>query len=100
MKSSKIDRTVQWKKRIRTVAFIFVLLTLTTAYSYAQQSLQLGLKAGTNYFKLGGRSFDNTYNFSFSGGAYADLNYSSKWSIQPELLFNQTYSERLRKRFS
>jgi hypothetical protein len=90
MKSSKIDRTVQWKKRTRTVAFILVLLTLTTTLSYAQQSIQLGLKAGTNYFKLGGRSFDNTYNFSFSGGAYANLNYSSKWSIQPELLFNQT----------
>ncbi|HLI92395.1 MAG TPA: outer membrane beta-barrel protein, partial [Puia sp.] len=71
------------------LAFATLLLTLTAAHSYAQKSMEWGLKAGGNYFKVGGRSFDNTYNISFSGGAYADLNYTSKFSLQPELLFNQ-----------
>ena len=68
---------------------IFVLTFTMAAHSYAQQSIQWGLKAGVNYFKIGGRSFDNTYNPSFSGGGYAEINFSSKWALQPELLFNQ-----------
>src|SRR6185312_769887 len=71
------------------LAFATLLLTLTAAHSYAQKSMEWGLKAGGNYFKVGGRSFDNTYNVSFSGGAYAELNYTSKFTVQPELLFNQ-----------
>jgi hypothetical protein len=70
-----------------------LLLTLTAAHSYAQKSMEWGLKAGGNYFKVGGRSFDNTYNVSFSGGAYAEINYSSKFTIQPELIFNQVLAK-------
>jgi hypothetical protein len=55
--------------------------------------MEWGLKAGGNYFKVGGRSFDNTYNVSFSGGAYAEINFSSKFTIQPELLFNQVLAK-------
>lgn len=71
------------------LAVATILLTMTAAHSYAQKSMEWGLKAGGNYFKVGGRSFDNAYRVSFSGGAYAELNYSSKFTIQPELLFNQ-----------
>jgi hypothetical protein len=66
-----------------------LLLTLAASRSYAQKSMEWGLKAGGNYFKVGGRSFDNTYNLSFSGGAYAEINYSKYFTLQPELLFNQ-----------
>jgi Outer membrane protein beta-barrel domain len=66
-----------------------LLLTLAASHSYAQKSMEWGLKAGGNYFKVGGRSFDNTYNLSFSGGAYAEINYNKYFSLQPELLFNQ-----------
>jgi hypothetical protein len=66
-----------------------LLLTLTATQSYAQKSMEWGLTAGGNYFKVGGRSFDNTYNVSFSGGAYAEINYSKYFTLQPQLLFNQ-----------
>lgn len=71
---------------ITAAAFV---LTLTTVHADAQQSMEWGLKAGANYFKVGGRSFDNTYNLSFSGGAYAQVNFNAHFSVQPELLFNQ-----------
>jgi hypothetical protein len=71
------------------LAFATLLLTLTAAHSFAQKSMEWGLKAGGNYFKVGGRSFNQAYNVSFSGGAYAELNYTSKFTIQPEFLFNQ-----------
>lgn len=90
MKSSIFDRTIQLQKSARILASVLLLSTLTIAHSYAQQSLEYGLKAGVNDFKVGGRSFDNTYNVSFSGGAYAELNYTAHWTLQPELLFNQT----------
>lgn len=88
MKSSMNPLSFNMRPLLKTTAFVLSLLTLTITHSYAQQSLQWGLKAGGNYFKLGGRSFDNTYNLGFSGGAYAEVNYTTKWSIQPELLFN------------
>ncbi|HEV3327680.1 MAG TPA: porin family protein [Puia sp.] len=75
------------------LAFATLLLALITANSYAQQSMEWGLKAGGNYFKVGGRSFDNTYNVSFSGGAYAELNYNSHFTLQPELLFNMAQAK-------
>src|ERR1700748_745987 len=78
------------KKGTGANALSFMLLTITTARSYAQQSLELGLKAGANFFKVGGRSMDGKLYPSFSGGAYGELNFSSKWSLQPELLFNET----------
>ncbi len=66
-----------------------LLLTLTATHSYAQKSMEWGLKAGGNYFKVGGRSWDESYRMSFSGGAYADFNYTKHFTLQPELLFNQ-----------
>lgn len=71
------------------LTFAILLLTLTAAQSYAQKSMEWGLTAGGNYFKVGGRSFDNTYNISFSGGAYAEINYSKSFTLQPQILFNQ-----------
>jgi hypothetical protein len=75
------------------LAFATLLLTLITADSYAQQSMEWGLKAGGNYFKIGGRSFDNTYNLAFSGGAYAEVNYNAHFTLQPELLFNMVQAK-------
>ena len=72
------------------LAFVtLLLLTLTAAHSYAQKSMEWGLKAGGNYFKVGGRSWDESYRMSFSGGVYADINYTKHFTLQPELLFNQ-----------
>lgn len=76
-----------------TLALSLLLLALTAFHADAQQSLQLGLKGGGNFFKIGGRSFDGKTKPAFSGGAYGELNFSSHWAIQPELLFNQTIAK-------
>jgi hypothetical protein len=76
------------------LAFVtLLLLTLTAAHAYAQKSMEWGLKAGGNYFKVGGRSWDQSYRMSFSGGAYAEINYSKYFTLQPELLFNQVLAK-------
>ncbi|HET6254780.1 MAG TPA: porin family protein [Puia sp.] len=70
-----------------------LVLTLTATHSFAQKSMEWGLTAGGNYFKVGGRSWDQSYRLSFSGGAYAEINYTNKFTIQPEILFNQVLAK-------
>jgi hypothetical protein len=73
-----------------SLSFILLLLTASISHSYAQQSLELGVKAGGNLMKIGGRSFDGKQYPGFSAGVYGKLNFTSKWSIQPEIDWNQT----------
>jgi hypothetical protein len=74
-------------------AFSILLLTASATHIQAQSSLQLGLKAGGDYMKIGGRSFDGKHYPGFNVGAYGKLNFTSKWSLQPELDWNQTIAK-------
>jgi hypothetical protein len=69
--------------------FTILFLAITSAGAYAQ-SIHWGVKAGTNIFNLGGRSFDGKFHFGYSAGGFAEINLNSQWGIQPELLINQT----------
>jgi hypothetical protein len=88
MKSSM--NLLDLRKGIGAFALTVLLLTASVVASQAQSSLQLGIKAGTDYYKLGGRSFDGKSYPGFSAGIYGKLNFSSKWYLQPELDYNQT----------
>ena len=88
MKSSK--NKLDLRKGIGAVALTVLLLTASVFSSQAQSSLQLGIKAGTDYIKLGGRSFDQKHYPGFAAGVYGKLNFTSKWYVQPELDYNQT----------
>lgn len=78
------------RKCMGAFAFSLLLLTATTVRTYAQSSLELGLKAGGDYMKIGGRSFDGKQYPGFQAGVYGQLNFTSKWSLQPELNYSQT----------
>src|SRR5579872_6284476 len=75
------------------VILSLLLLTGPVTRTQAQSSLQLGIKGGGNYMKIGGRSFDGGHYFGFSGGVYGKLNFSSKWSLQPEIDWNETVAQ-------
>ena len=80
----------------RSIVLSFVLLAITTFHSYGQlsiQSAQIGLKGGGNFYKIGGRSFENKTYPSFTAGAYAELNFTPQWSLQPELSWSETIAE-------
>lgn len=66
------------------------LLISTQGYT---QGFHLGGKIGTNISQITGRSFDQGFQWGFSAGAFAELDFTSKWGIQPELLFNQTQTQ-------
>ncbi|WP_298733102.1 porin family protein [uncultured Chitinophaga sp.] len=60
------------------------LLLTTAAYS---QSFHFGLKADLSFNSLHGNGLAGTFKPAFNAGAFGELNISSKWAIQPELLF-------------
>jgi len=74
-------------------ALTVLLLTASVSSGYAQSSLQLGVRAGMDYMKIGGRSFDGKHYPGFAAGVYGKLNFSSKWYLQPELDYNQTIAK-------
>lgn len=88
MKSS--TNKLALKKSTGKLAFCLLLLTAAVMQSQAQSSLELGLKAGGDLMKIGGRSFDQKHYPGFVGGVWGKLNFTSKWSLQPELIWNQT----------
>jgi hypothetical protein len=78
---------------MKKVFFSFIIIfSLTRTASYAQ-GFHLGIKAGTNNTLLTGNSFSGGFNWNFMAGAFAEINFTSKWGIEPELLFSQVSSQ-------
>jgi Outer membrane protein beta-barrel domain len=74
-------------------AFVFVLSVVLAAFTVVPtraQGFHLGIKAGANLFKVDGESFDQEFKFGYNVGAFSEINFTSSWGLQPELLFNQT----------
>lgn len=57
------------------------------------QGFGVGVKVGTNINKMQGQSFKDQFTYGYSAGVYADIKLSNKWSIQPEVLFNQVSAD-------
>jgi hypothetical protein len=73
----------------RNAFVLCVALAFTVLHTQAQ-GFHLGIKAGANLFKVDGESFDQEFKFGYNVGAFSELNFTSSWGLQPELLFNQT----------
>jgi hypothetical protein len=70
----------------RKLPFLFAVLFFAQA-SFAQFSL--GVKAGANITKIDGRSFKDEFRYGYHLGGFATIPVGGKFSIQPEVLFNQ-----------
>ena len=65
---------------------IFLVMIFSTAHS---QSFHLGAKAGANVSKLTGQSFKDEFSYGYHFGGFAEIGIGKKFSIQPEVVFNQ-----------
>lgn len=74
------------KKKLLVLLSGALLFTVT---SFAQ-GLHFGFKGGVNIFKVDGKSFNDEFKFGYHLGAFAEVNFTDKWGIQPELLWSQT----------
>jgi len=73
----------------KSIVLSLLLVGLAVMHSQAQ-GIHLGVKAGANIFKVDGQGYDQGFHFGYNVGAFANLNFTSSWGIQPELLWNQT----------
>mgnify|MGYP000471024868 CR=1 FL=1 len=69
-----------------------ICLFCVTKFTVAQ-SLHFGLKAGTNLQKIDGIPFKDKFTFGYQGGAFATIGITSKFGIQPEVLFSSVSAD-------
>ena len=70
-----------------------ILITLFVANA-AMAQFTLGVKAGANIFKVDGKSFKDEFNYGYHLGGFANFGIGGRFSIQPEVLFNQYQTKR------
>jgi hypothetical protein len=78
---------------LTSIALSLMLVTFTTANADAQESLQLGVKGGVNLIKVSGRSMNTKVQPGAVAGFYGELNFSKRWVLQPELIWNQIVTQ-------
>ena len=72
--------------------FLPLVILLLISSSLFSQGLTFGIKAGANLGKISGQSFKDEYNLGYHAGAFVNIG-GKKWSIQPEVLFNQVNTD-------
>lgn len=71
----------------KSVSLVVLAIAITsTAFS---QGVHLGIKGGANLYKIDGKAFKDEFNYGYTAGAFAEINFSPAVGIQPEVLFNQ-----------
>lgn len=76
---------------------LFVLLLMVSQVSFSQ--LGIGVKGGVNITKIDGRSFQDEFNYGYHLGGFISIPLSSRFGLQPEVLFNQ-YQTKTANEFS
>jgi hypothetical protein len=71
---------------------ILALIAVTTISigANAQKGFRLGIKGGANLNQVEGASFNDGFEFAYHLGGFAEIDFTQKFGIQPELLWNQT----------
>lgn len=73
---------------MKTKLFIpFVASLLFSQILLAQ--FHVGIKGGANIIKIDGQSFKDQFRYGYHLGGFAEIGLNNKWSINPEVLFNQ-----------
>jgi opacity protein-like surface antigen len=76
------------KSSILTLVIFFTCLSFAGA-----QSFHAGLKAGSNINKISGQSFKDEFTYGYHAGAFLQIGLGSKWTLQPEVLYNQVNTD-------
>ncbi len=73
--------------KVKLLALAVATVISTAAFS---QSFNVGFKGGANINKLSGKSFKEEFSFGYQLGGFVEIGLGKKFSIQPEVLFNQS----------
>lgn len=78
---------------MRYYRFFFLSLLLVLSTSIFAQRFDLGIKGGANLGKLSGQSFNDQFSLAYHLGGFMEVGLGKRWSIQPEVLFNQVNAD-------
>ena len=78
---------------MKKVSFLVFAVLILSVSRITAQGLHLGIKGGTDVTDLTGRSFNSSTAANIVAGAFAEINISGKWGVQPEVLFSQVSSQ-------
>jgi hypothetical protein len=84
-----VKKQKKMKKLLTSVVLLFALVGVSNA-----QRFNFGGKAGANLTKITGQAFKDGYDLGYHLGAFAEIDVTKKWGIQPEVLWNQTNTSR------
>ncbi|TAF52741.1 MAG: PorT family protein [Sphingobacteriia bacterium] len=79
---------------MRKSFLLFCVLGLLAFQSQAQVKFRAGVKGGLNLNQIEGQAFENGADYSFHLGGFAEIDFLKKIGIQPEVLWNQTTTQR------
>lgn len=68
---------------------LFGLLALLFLSHAVMAQFRIGAKAGANINKVEGKSFKEEFNYGYHVGGFAEIGLGDKFTLQPEVLFNQ-----------
>lgn len=71
---------------------LMVIATIATTTVFAQ-SFKIGIKGGADINKITGKSFKDQFSFGYHLGGFAEIGLSSRFGIQPEVLFSQVTAD-------
>ncbi len=74
----------------KVVALLFAILffgIITQA-----QDIKWGIKAGSNFTEISGRSFNQNFNLAYQAGLFSEIDFTNTIGIQPEILFSEISS--------
>jgi hypothetical protein len=68
---------------------LLLLIGLVIFSQVAMAQFRLGIKGGVNMTKIDGKSFSEEFETGYHLGGFAEIGLGKRFSIQPEVLFNQ-----------
>jgi len=77
--------------KIKIITLVMIAMITTT--SLVAQNFKIGIKGGADIHKLTGSSFKDQFSFGYHLGGFADIGLTSRFGIQPEVLFSQVTAD-------
>jgi len=72
--------------KLKLVSLAAMMFIFSTSFS---QGLNFGIKGGASINKITGKSFKDEFTYGYHLGGFVTVGLGKKFSIQPEVLFNQ-----------
>jgi hypothetical protein len=72
---------------MKTKVLPLIAALLFSQVMFAQ--FHIGIKGGANIIKIDGKSFKDEFRFGYHLGGFMEIGLNNKWSVNPEVIFNQ-----------